>query len=156
MPGNAYREAELSLQILVRLYYVRHSFVSTDIYLVSPLSRLGFICLEHMRESPSPQGLEGLRSTLALVLIGLGSQSRTATIVRAVTKIIRTSIPPSELQHIESRENVFDDYSDTDQTQVEEEIQSSWIPSVVGISDDRRAKELSTLIARRLNSLKLH
>lgn len=154
-PGDAYRHAECSLQILIRLYYVRHSFESTDVYLVSPLSRLGFVCLERMQESPSAQDLEDLRSTLALVLIGLSSQSRRAGIVRAVTKIVRNSLPLKELQHIESKENVSDFQADGGFFEVQEEVLSSWIPSVVSISDDHRTKQLSVLAEQTLNSLQL-
>ena len=147
-PEDAFREAEQNLNILVRLYFMRHSFEATDIYLVSPLSRLGFLCLKALSENPALHELEYIRSTLALVLNGLSSQSQNANITRALLKVVKSSTPKAEIQAIQHKENVSSNESEVNEDHMEGYIQSAWIPSVVSISDDLKSKQLSKLVAQ--------
>lgn len=149
----AVREAERSLNILLRLYFMRHSFEATDVYIASPLSKLSSLCLKIINESPSTHELEGVRSTLALVLNGLVSQAQNTNIPRAVLKLVKNSIPQAEMEVIQRRENVSAYGSDEVEDYTMGELHSSWTPTVVSISDGPKSKELTKLLALTTNDV---
>lgn len=124
-----------------------------DMYLNSPLTKLGFLCLKNVSESLSSHKLEDFRSTLALVLNGLASQAQNANVTRALLKLIKSSIPRADMQAIQHRENVSTYELDVGEDYVGGETQSSWTPTVVSISDDPKSKELSKLMALTVNDI---
>lgn len=56
-----------------------------------------------MRTSPSPSELEEIRPTLALVLKGLASQGQNVNVTKAVFKLVKNLIPPTEIRVIQRR-----------------------------------------------------
>lgn len=137
------QDAERDINVLLRLYHLRHGFSGADSWLTSPLAKLGFMSLQRINKDTNPQDLHYLRSSLFLALGGLREQGRNYYISRTVHYIIRNQIRPEEadlLQGTEDPESAADESPG-----LAAEVQSAWVPRVVDISDDLVAEELSKL-----------
>jgi hypothetical protein len=151
---KAIQDAERSLNILIRLYLIRHSFDATDIYLLVPLSKLGFLCLKYLQEgSSSGDELEYFRSTLALLFHGLISQGQHAYITRVVFKLLKNLVSPVDFQMIQAKEGILGDESSADEDSKKEDTMSAWTPSIISISEDAKSKGLSQLAAEALTTI---
>jgi hypothetical protein len=149
-------DAERSLNILLRLYFMRHNLEASDIYLCSPLTKLGFLSLELLKKNSTADELELSRSTLALVLKSLAGQAQNIYVLRALFKLIKTSIPPADLNIIKQKENSFSENSVEDEIHVEGVIQSAYTPSIISISKSPQSRDLSELAAQSLTALQHH
>lgn len=146
--GSAIRDAERSLNILARLYFIRHSFEATDIYLLSALSKLGFACLQDVWQHRASYEQEDIRSTLAVVLLGLYSQGQHVNVTRNVYSLIKKSIPAAELRLIQYAEDFRADQSTVKEEYIKGEVQAGWSPSIINILDNANDKGLSSLVSK--------
>lgn len=133
----------------MRLYYLRHGFGATDISLVYPLSKLGFMYLKTLKDNLSLQNLQYIQSTLLLALTGLREQGRSYYLARTVYRILKNQLRPEEarlLDESEDPEEGLDEYVGTG------EVQSAWKPQILDISIEPAVDELSTLANHFWNS----
>lgn len=142
-PRNIVSGAEGDMNILLCLYYLRHSFTGADVWLTSPLAKIGFMSVQSINDQTSPQDLEYLRSSLSLALRGLHKQGRNYYIARTVCYIIRKLMRPEETGILLGSENPTSAAEES--PDLFGEVQSVWAPRVVDISDDPAAEELSNL-----------
>lgn len=142
-PRNLVSNAERDINILLRLYYLRHGFAGADPWLTAPLAKIGFMSLQSISSDLEAQDLYYLRSSLFLALRGLREQGRNYYISRTVHYIVRNQIRPEEAELLRGTEDP--------ESGVEEspglvgEIQSAWVPLINNISDDPFAENLSKL-----------
>ena len=143
-PCDIIRRADRDVNVLLRLYYLRHGFSGADSWLTAPLAKIGFISLDNIKNDQTTlQDLEYFRSSLFLSLRGLHEQGRNYYLSRTTYHIIRKQIRPEEanlLLESENPESAADEIPD-----LAGEVQSSWVPRVVNISDDTVAEGLSDL-----------
>ncbi|KAH7128720.1 hypothetical protein B0J11DRAFT_604110 [Dendryphion nanum] len=83
---------ERDINFLMRQYYIRHGFGDTDVYLTSPLSKLGFMYFQSINGQMSQQERDYIRSTLLLVLKKLRDQGRNHGIARTVYLVLRNQL----------------------------------------------------------------
>lgn len=141
-------DCQRDINILLRLYYIRHSFTGADSWLTNPLAKLGFMTLQRIPETTNPQDLHYLRSGLILALLGLREQGRNYYISRTVYYIIRNQLQPEEehlLQGTEDPETAADESPG-----MVGEVQSAWVPRVVNISVDLAVEDLTKLAEQYL------
>jgi len=136
-------QSERDINILLRLYYIRHSFSGADSWLSNPLAKLGFMSLQRINDTTSSHDIHYLRSGLVLALQGLREQGRNYYITRTAYYIIRNQIRPEEASLLQGSEDATLEADES--PGLISEVQSAWIPSVVDISDDPVSKELSKL-----------
>ncbi|KAI5867928.1 hypothetical protein GGS23DRAFT_591738 [Durotheca rogersii] len=86
---NIIRYAEVRLETLLRLYYLRHSFECYDPLLMQYLMLLGDTTLEKLHNATEPEDLEALRSTLVLCAKGLYDQGHNYHIAVLVFRLMR-------------------------------------------------------------------
>ncbi|KAL6711313.1 hypothetical protein ACN47E_005844 [Coniothyrium glycines] len=143
IPKDLVDEAERDINVLIRLYYLRHGFDEADIYLISPLSRLGFMAASNIVDGISQERLDFLRSTLLLSLKGLREQGRNYYIARTVYHILKNQLRSEELRLLYGNEE--EDEEAQNSSWLPGEINSGWLPRTVDISDDPTAEGLSAL-----------
>jgi hypothetical protein len=136
-------QCERDINIVLRLYHIRHSFSGADSWLSNPLAKLGFMSLQRINDTTSPQDIHYLRSSLVLALQGLREQGRNYYITRTAYYIIRNQIRPEEAKLLQGTEDARVEADES--PGLISEVHSAWIPSVVDISDDPVSKELSKL-----------
>ncbi|EMD69258.1 hypothetical protein COCSADRAFT_130800 [Bipolaris sorokiniana ND90Pr] len=142
-PKDIVLNARRDINVLVRLYYVRHGFKAAHVYLTSPLSKLGFMSLHNLNNSTTPEELELNRSSLLLALEGLREQGRNYYITRTIYYIMKSQLRPEEariLQGLETPETAADE-----SPSLVVETQSEWYPRIIDISDVPVDEELSKL-----------
>ncbi|CAI6315083.1 unnamed protein product [Periconia digitata] len=148
IPKNIVSNAERDINVLVRLYHLRHGFEDPHVYLTSPLVKLGFMSLHSINDQTPPEILHYTRSSLLLALKGLREQGRNYYITRTVYHIIKNQLRSEEARLLRGTE---DPESELDKSpELESEIQSAWTPTVVDISDGASEDELSKLAKRFL------
>ena len=139
---------ERDLNVLLRLYYLRHSFEAPHIYLTAPLTKLGFLSLQGINNGTSSGDLSYMQSGLLLALEGLRAQGRNYYITRTVYYIIKSQLRPEEARLLLG---VEDPESESDRVpELESEIQSAWTPAVLNILEIPSTGELSKLAKRFL------
>jgi hypothetical protein len=127
----------------MRLYYLRHGFSHADAYLVSPLSKLGFMSLHSINNQQSEEELYYARSTLFLVLQGLRDQGRSYYITRTMFYIFKQQLRPEEKRYSYGSEDA--ETAADEKPGLIGKIQSAWTPRIVDVSDHQTAEELSKL-----------
>lgn len=147
-PRDVVGQAERDINILLRLYYIRHGFSGADSWLTAPLSKIGFMSLQGISNHTSPQDLEYLRSSLSLALKGLREQGRNYYLARTVYHIVRNQVRPEDhglLMGAEDRESAEDESPG-----LFGEVHSSWVARCVDISENTATEELSYLAKQYL------
>lgn len=147
-PHEVVSHVEQDINILLRLYYIRHSFTGADSWLTAPLSKIGFMALQRLNDQTHPGDVEYLRSTLSLALNGLREQGRNYYLSRTVYHIVRNQVRPEEsglLAGVEDRES-----ADDESPELCGEVHSSWVARSVDISVDAATEELSYLAKQYL------
>lgn len=148
IPKAIVSNAERDMNVLLRLYYLRHGFEDPQSYLVSSLTKLGFMALHNINDQTPPEALHYTRSSLLLVLKGLREQGRNYYLTRTIYYIVKNQLRPQEAGLLHGAE---DPETELDKVpELESEVQSTWSPSVVDISDDLSEEELSKLAKRFL------
>ena len=84
------------LQTLIRLYYLRHSFDSTNSFLTQPLALIAFLCIGIINEKMGTSEFDPARSTLFLALKGLDDQGRNFYGAQSLFEVVKSKIRPEE------------------------------------------------------------
>lgn len=161
-PRDIVASARQNLQVLIRLYYLRHGFDAMDLFIVIPLMLTAYQCLDAIDatgpvSSPATQQsqfrdqslleqrpgtpsstqeqLEMLRSTLILVTKGLASQRRNHYLAEALYLVVRGRMRPEEVALLRgaiSEEGEEDEV----RTGMMQAVRSHWPVSVVRKKED--------------------
>lgn len=142
-PKDIVLNAKRDINILVRLYYIRHGFEVASVYLTSPLSKVGFMSLHNINNPTTPEELELDRSSLLLALEGLHEQGRNYYMTRTIYHIMKSQLRPEEARLLQGLETPETSADESPSLMVE--TQSGWHPRIVDISDVPVDKELSKL-----------
>ncbi|KAI1102600.1 hypothetical protein F4804DRAFT_334096 [Jackrogersella minutella] len=150
---NIITHAEVRLETLLRLYYLRHSFESYDPLLMHWLLFLGDSILFKLDSAGSRGGAavavnpESLRSTLILCAKGLYDQSRNFHIAVLLYRLLRDRMKSHDLDLL--RTTVFASDSgaagEDDQPLMTQYIQAQWLAPIVTTSGDGNDDSKRTL-----------
>jgi hypothetical protein len=97
-PRDIYIDAVTHFETLVRLYYLRHGFEGTDMFLFHFLGLLNHITMSAIETSTGSSFLEARRSTLLLLTKGIHNQSHVHFFARA---ILRYQVSLMRLEDVE-------------------------------------------------------
>lgn len=100
-PREILANAKRSLEILVRLYYLRHGFEANDAFMVQFLSLLAFSTNAAIQNNTDSSTLEALRSTIILVALGLRDQSHSHYLGQLVFNAVRNGMGSEEMELID-------------------------------------------------------
>lgn len=89
-------------ETLIRIYYLRHGFESTDSYLLHHLTMLAFRSLDSLksvqvRDGCSPEDVEDLRSTVFLAAKGLRDQGRSYYMPLTLFHLVQEKLNPHDV-----------------------------------------------------------
>ncbi|KAJ6286265.1 hypothetical protein J3E71DRAFT_359029 [Bipolaris maydis] len=101
-PYAIMRASEIMLESLMRLYYMRHSFVHYDPWLIPAITRLGNDANRLLEGGPGedPANLDGYRPTIILCAKALESQAQNIHIATSLGIQLYSVIKPQTLQLI--------------------------------------------------------
>lgn len=159
-PHDILAQANVSLQTLMRLYYVRHGYQTSNGYLVSPLAKLAFTSMDKIAkcatENTSAQNnqLELARSTLFLAVEWLYHQGCSFFLARSIYHLVMNQMSTEEsvlLQRIFQPGADGEEIHDSQQDELRN-IQAQWIPAIVSLSDDPETQRLNKLIEQYANA----
>jgi hypothetical protein len=139
-PRDIAANAERDLNILMRLYHLRHGFSHGDSYVVFPLSKLGLAALENIKTQQSLEELNYARSTLFLALEGLRKQGHSYYVTRTMYYLLKSQLRPQEEAVLHGSENL--EPAPEESPGLLGEVHSAWIPWVADTLDDADVQEL--------------
>lgn len=163
---NIITHAEVRLETLVRLYYLRHSFEAYDPLLMHWLMFLGDAILQKLdgtggtpttAMAMTPTNFESLRSTLILCAKGLYDQKRNYHIAAIVFRLLRDRMKANDVDLL--RTHIFSTPSpssssasggDDDTPLMMQYVQAQWLAPIVtkpdGDSNDVTRRSLDYLL----------
>jgi hypothetical protein len=154
-PRRVIADARRSLELLLRMYYLRYSFEAMELFIVIPLMLVGYDCDDAIDGRPSPDRLERLRSTLILVELGLYYQRRNHYLTRALYRVLRGRMQPSEIALLQTTVNMDEDMGRNDDEESDEsnaeddlmrKVRSKWPVCVVKKNEDVQTHVLGNLV----------
>ncbi|RNJ53621.1 hypothetical protein D7B24_001633 [Verticillium nonalfalfae] len=147
-PVAAYREicahSRQCLDVLVRLYYLRHGFESWNDSLPTWLLYLAQLCIRDLARADDPLADEATVSTLMLCAKGLQDQGRSLYIARVFFHILRRAMPPAVAEVLDRNVTAMVDERSNTGTGAHH-LRASWPVQTISISDepDRLLERLS-------------
>ncbi|KAM0335092.1 hypothetical protein ACHAQA_000127 [Verticillium albo-atrum] len=147
-PTTAYREicahSRSCLDVLVRLYYLRHGFESWNDSLATWILYLAQLCVRDLARAEDPLADEATVSTLLLCAKGLQDQGRSLYVSRVFFHIVRNEVPPQVKELLDRHVTEIErDHSKTGTGA--NHLRASWPVRTISISEepDRLLEKLS-------------
>lgn len=136
-------DARNSLEILLRLYYLRHGFDQLDSYFLQFLAVIGFRSLNYLKHEPV-HPTNTLRSTLVLAAKGFHDQGRNMWVSRQTLQLLSKQMEPDDWDLAQRFAGI--DINDMSQPTNAGEIQSLWPINIATDEDNPEKKRLEYLI----------
>jgi hypothetical protein len=150
-PRDIYIDAVSHLETVIRLYYLRHGFEGTDIFLLHFLGFLNHITMNAIETSAGSSFLEARRSTLLLLTKGLHDQSHAHFLARA---ILRYQVSQMRLEDVELlRQFVEIEEDNVIYGPLEQAVHSDWPVYEVGFEARDEHMRQGRTLAKALSSL---
>ncbi|TQV99012.1 C6 transcription factor [Cordyceps javanica] len=146
-PQQLLSDAAVSLETLVRLYYVRHSFERLDTFLVQPLTELSTV-LQTGTGARHVQDAEALRSTLLLCAQGLRDQGRNHYLGQVLFHLAREHAGP-ELRGLIDKHLYPGPQAEAPLAAVlSQQVHSNWPANLISALDEAKNLRLSAVLKR--------
>ncbi|KNB19215.1 hypothetical protein FOXG_16637 [Fusarium oxysporum f. sp. lycopersici 4287] len=142
---KALSNAKIKMETLLRLYYLRHGFESYDIFIVILLAFIGFMHAKTL-DSSKMVDLESRKSTVVLVVKGLGDQSNNCYLARVVFRLLKGSIG-SKNDFLLKEVGIVEEDGE-DEKAMEEQVNSSWPVDLEWIDVDPEKNRLDNMIRK--------
>src|SRR6478752_3367387 len=142
---KALSDAKIKMETLLRLYYLRHGFGSYDIFIVILLAFIGFMHAKTL-DSSKMVDLESRKSTVVLVVKGLGDQSNNCYLARVVFRLLKGSIG-SKNDFLLKEVGIVEEDGE-DEKAMEEQVNSSWPVDLEWIDVDPEKNRLDNKIRK--------
>ncbi|KAF5602732.1 nitrogen assimilation transcription factor nirA [Fusarium subglutinans] len=138
-------DAKIKMETLLRLYYQRHGFESYDIFIIILLVFIGFMHAKTL-ESSETIDLESRRSSVVLVVKGLGDQSINCYLAKVVFRLLKGSIG-SENDSLLREVGVVEEGGEEEKA-MEQQVNSSWPIDLEWIEVDPEKNRLDNVIRK--------
>ncbi|TVY67814.1 Nitrogen assimilation transcription factor nirA [Fusarium oxysporum f. sp. cubense] len=142
---KALSDAKIKMETLLRLYYLRHGFESYDIFIVILLAFIGFMHAKTL-DSSKMVDLESRKSTVVLVVKGLGDQSNNCYLARVVFRLLKGSIG-SKNDFLLKEVGIVEEDGE-DEKAMEEQVNSSWPVDLEWFDVDPEKNRLDNMIRK--------
>ncbi|KAF5973738.1 hypothetical protein FBULB1_8122 [Fusarium bulbicola] len=138
-------DAKIKMETLLRLYYQRHGFESYDIFIIILLAFIGFMHAKTLETSETID-LESRRSSVVLVVKGLGDQSINCYLAKVVFRLLRGSIG-SENDSLLKEVGIVEEGGEEEKA-MEQQVNSSWPIDLEWIEVDPEKNRLDNVIRK--------
>ncbi len=149
-PSRIIHDAEIRLETILRLYYLRHSFESYDAMLIYFLAFLGNSALDRLSRigevDALPEVQESLRSTIILCIKGLYSQRSHYNLADLIYRTTKARMQPKEVGLLH-RYTSSHDVNDQEASKARH-AQAEYPLPIVMINEDPTKARLNYLIAQ--------
>ncbi|KAK3496731.1 uncharacterized protein B0T23DRAFT_63586 [Neurospora hispaniola] len=153
-PHDAYINATVRFETLIRIYYLRHGFEALDSFLMQFLGALAYMTIDAIAQNPAAPHVETLRSTVLLATKGMWEQAQSVYVARAVLRVLTSAMRPEDVQLLKKFANVEAD-TDIHSAPLEQPIQSDWPTFVVRLDQNPDAVRLGKTLSSKLERLSL-
>ncbi|EEU42702.1 uncharacterized protein NECHADRAFT_47693 [Fusarium vanettenii 77-13-4] len=133
------------LLTLIRIYYLRHGFNETVVFICQPLALAAFMCLDAIDRQTPDFDLEATRSTLFLAAKGLRDQARSHYVAESLFQVVKGRMRPEELNLMRGIASI-EDVHDTGARAPMQAVHSVWPVDITSKSDEIEANSLSSLV----------
>ena len=142
--------ANIQLETLLRLYYLRHGFGYLDPFLIHPLNVLGFSSMNKLSANLSSADLNTTRSTIVLAAKGIYDQGQCHYLGQVTLRFLKIDMRPEEKRLLDQIAGLADDEDIVTASKMNE-IQARWAPSIIRVTDDPEARRLSNLVKQYMD-----
>ena len=149
-PREIITGASIRFETLLRIYYLRHSFDTTDLSFTGPLNFLGFMSVNKITADVEHHDLDATRSTLILALKGLCDQGNASYLPRITLRFLKDSMRPEEAELADQVAGLQDE--DEDELSKMRDVRGRWAPSVISVMDDPENGRLINVAKRYFES----
>ncbi|KAI1075384.1 hypothetical protein F5B20DRAFT_595127 [Whalleya microplaca] len=134
-------DAQLSLETVIRLYYLRYGFDAFDSWVVQPVSSLAFIRQKYLNENRESPIRDAILSTVILCGKGLRDQGQNFHLAEIVFRLLRDGMLAEDARVLTSY--VKSDVPGASQRKQSGPVRSFWPVKVASVTDDPRLLRLS-------------
>lgn len=152
--------ATVNFEALVRLYYLRHGYETSDTYMTHTLATLGFATLGRLaRLSPdstdSARSIEEARSTIFLTAKGLSDQGSNYYIPYTLFELLKQSLSGDDVRTLLRFINQQPSYGETASSRLRtDHVQAQYPVNIVDMTKHPEQKRLGNMI-REFSTLAL-
>ncbi|KAJ8113741.1 hypothetical protein OPT61_g4193 [Boeremia exigua] len=146
-PRATMKSLETSLEFLMRLYYMRHSFDIYGPWLIYPMAKLGNQAnkLLECGSEEDTGNLDGYRSTIILCAQAIESQARYFHVAASLGVQLQSIVKPQMLQLMRAHVKAID-ADKTDEEMIAKHPLSQWPIPIIDLRDDPEKARLKHLI----------
>ncbi|PVI08060.1 hypothetical protein DM02DRAFT_608166 [Periconia macrospinosa] len=146
-PDLVLSNANLMLETVMRLYYMRHSFQLYDPWITFALTIVGNNAIENLasHSGNNSRSRDGYLSTLILSAQGLLNQGSNYHLATLVAVQLQSAMQPSDLQLVQTYVTAAG-VDKSDQRLMVQHSHSHWVIPLIGISDDPKKYTLKELV----------
>jgi hypothetical protein len=138
-------EARLQLELLIRIYYLRHGFDIYNPWLFSFLTGLGFLIVQELKNGDEDMDVEATRSTLILLAKGISNQGKCYYLADAMLRSICKVMQPSDV----AIQKQYASFEDIDDPKIASErlrlVRTTWSLQVHNPEDPERKQQWNTV-----------
>lgn len=153
-PHDAYLNATVRFETLIRIYYLRHGFEALDSFLMQFLGALAYMTIDAIAQNPAAPHVETLRSTVLLATKGMWEQAQSLYVARAVLRVLASAMRPEDVQLLKKFANV-EANTDIYSAPLEQPVQSDWPTYVVRLDQNPDTVRLGKTLSSKLERLSL-
>ncbi|KAF2655122.1 hypothetical protein K491DRAFT_693149 [Lophiostoma macrostomum CBS 122681] len=146
-PPSILHRADLMLETVMRLYYMRHSFDSCDPWIAFALAIIGNTAITNLSTGSSnePRILDAYLSTLILSAQGLNSQSLHYHLGTLLAIQLQSAMESKDLQRVQTYVTAAG-INSHDQGLIAQHSHSQWPLPIIGINEDPEKVRLKNLV----------
>ncbi|RTE84556.1 hypothetical protein BHE90_000851 [Fusarium euwallaceae] len=133
------------LLTLIRIYYLRHGFNETDVFICQPLALVAFMCLDTIDKQTPGFDLESTRSTLFLAAKGLRDQAQSHYVAESLFQVVKGRMRQEELNLMRGIASIEDVHDEGTKGPMQA-VHSVWPVGVMSKSDEVEVNSLSSLV----------
>ncbi|KFG80621.1 putative zinc finger protein [Metarhizium anisopliae] len=142
-PQELLSYAKVSLETLLRAYYLRHGFEWLDTYLLSLMLDVAFIAIEEMKVQGSDADLSALRSTIILLAKGIYEQGQNLFLGKLVFNVVRGKMRSEDLDTLGQLARI--EKIGEKEAMGLQQAQMEWPVQITSMADDPGSKKIGDL-----------
>ncbi|KAF2096473.1 nitrate assimilation regulatory protein nirA [Rhizodiscina lignyota] len=150
-PHSVLEHSKICFETLIRLYYLRHGFESSDTYMAHSLTVMAFMALSQLKQlasSSDPLSMlkrEDARASLILAAKGLSDQGRNYYFPYTLFHVVKAATESEDLELLYKSVNLRKENTGWDKLRAKH-VQAQYPCNILSITDFREEQRLSNLI----------
>ena len=138
-PLELLAESKRSFETILRLYYLRHGFEHSDLYITHGLNVLTNMALARIKSAtkPSNQELDDARSTLLLAAKGLNEQGKNYYLTYILFRLLVQEMDPADVNVMKTFLSLRRDDSEADRLRTKH-VHAQYLVNIQGLEGQFR------------------